>query len=87
MASTATGSPVVGAFRIATVGPGYSISTAWRPLYHPQCGHTMCGTFAWWHWGQTLRLGLRSTQFEARRLRLFAFEVFFFGTAIWGVLG
>ncbi|MDA8148416.1 MAG: hypothetical protein M0Z93_06500 [Actinomycetota bacterium] len=25
---------------------------------------------------------MRSTQFEARRLRLFAFEVFFFGTAM-----
>jgi len=25
---------------------GQLTSTAWRPLYHPQCGHTTCGSFA-----------------------------------------
>jgi hypothetical protein len=47
----------------------------------------MCGTLAWWHCGQTLRLGLRSTQLDARLLRLFALEVFFLGTAMSSILG
>lgn len=34
------------------------------------------------HWGHTERAGTFSTQLDARRLRLFALEVFFFGTAI-----
>jgi hypothetical protein len=34
------------------------------------------------HRGHTERAGVLSTQFDARRLRLFALEVFFFGTAI-----
>ena len=34
------------------------------------------------HRGQTLRAGAWSVQFEARRLRLLDFEVFFFGTAM-----
>jgi hypothetical protein len=34
------------------------------------------------HCGQTERAGAFSTQLDARRLRLFDFEVFFFGTAI-----
>jgi hypothetical protein len=36
------------------------------------------------HWGHTERAGILSTQFDARRLRVFDFEVFFFGTAIEG---
>ncbi len=28
---------------------GQLTSTAWRPLYHPQCGHTTCGSFARLH--------------------------------------
>jgi hypothetical protein len=34
--------------------------------------------------GQRLRAGTSSVQFDARRLRLFALLVFFFGTAIAG---
>ena len=34
------------------------------------------------HCGHTDRAGAFSTQLDARRLRLFAFEVFFLGTAI-----
>lgn len=34
------------------------------------------------HWGHTERAGAFNTQLDARRLRLFALEVFFFGTAI-----
>ena len=55
---------------------------AWRPWYHPQFGHTTWGSFAWRHCGQVLRGGADSFQADARRLRLFAFEVFFLGTAI-----
>ena len=37
--------------------------------------------------GQVLRDGARNVQFEALRLRPFAFEVFFFGTAIfWSLI-
>src|SRR5437588_9735352 len=55
---------------------------AWRPPYHPQFGHTTWGSLAWRHCGHTLRGGADSRQFEARRLRLLALEVFFLGTAI-----
>ena len=34
------------------------------------------------HWGHTERAGVFSTQLDARRLRVFDLEVFFFGTAI-----
>ena len=37
-------------------GPGgcrvQPTSMAWRPLYHPQVGHTTCGSLALWHWGR-----------------------------------
>jgi hypothetical protein len=55
---------------------------AWRPPYHPQFGHTTWGSLVWRHCGQMLRAGANSLQLLARRLRLFAFEVFFLGTAI-----
>jgi hypothetical protein len=42
---------------------------------------------AWRHWGHSLRAGRLNTQFEARRLRLLALEVFFLGTAIDAHLG
>ena len=45
-------------------------------------GHTTCGTFTWWHCGQTLRAGAERVQLLARRLRVFALEVFFLGTAM-----
>jgi hypothetical protein len=51
-------------------------------LYQPQVPQTVCGTLADAHRGQTERPGLRSVQADARRLRLFALEVFFLGTAI-----
>ena len=57
-------------------------STATRPLYHPQFGHTTWGSLALWHWGQMLRAGTVSDQALALRLRLLALEVFFLGTAI-----
>jgi hypothetical protein len=51
-------------------------------LYQPQVPQTVWGTFGDAHRGQTERPGLRKVQAEARRLRLFALEVFFLGTAI-----
>ncbi len=69
--------------RRADATPGhYSTSIAWRPLYQPQLGHTTWGSLAWVHCGHTERAGAFSTQLDARRLRLFALEVFFLGTAI-----
>jgi hypothetical protein len=53
-------------------------------LYQPQVPHTLCGRFAAPHRGHVLRAGAASVQADARRLRLFAFEVFFLGTAIEG---
>jgi hypothetical protein len=55
---------------------------AWRPPYQPQLLHTTWGSLAWAHCGQRLRAGGFRTQLEARRLRDFILEVFFFGTAI-----
>ena len=54
---------------------------ACRPPYQPQLGQTTCGSLARRHWGQVLRDGASSLQALARRLRLLAFDVFFFGTA------
>jgi hypothetical protein len=51
-------------------------------LYQPQFGQTTWGSLADVHWGHTERAGAFNTQLDARRLRLFDFEVFFFGTAI-----
>jgi hypothetical protein len=59
-----------------------STSIAWRPLYQPQFGQITWGRLAWWQFGQRLWGGDETVQAEARRLRLFAFEVFFFGTGI-----
>jgi hypothetical protein len=55
---------------------------AWRPWYQPQFPHTTCGILAAPHRGQTLRDGAFTVQADARRLRLFIFDVFFLGTAI-----
>src|SRR4051794_13538833 len=52
------------------------------PPYQPQLPQTTWGSLAWRHWGHSLRGGAARRQLEARRLRLFAFEVFFLGTAI-----
>jgi|GEM_PF-1924695 len=41
----------------------------------------MCGRLAAPQRGQLLREGAMRRQFEARRIRVFDFEVFFFGTA------
>jgi hypothetical protein len=42
----------------------------------------MCGNFDVAHWGQTLRGGRFSVQFDARRLRVLALLVLRLGTAI-----
>jgi hypothetical protein len=42
----------------------------------------MWGSLATVHCGHTERAGAFNTQLDARRLRLFDLEVFFFGTAI-----
>jgi hypothetical protein len=60
----------------------YSTSIACRPLYQPQLGQTTWGSLAVVHCGHTERAGAFNTQLDARRLRLFDLEVFFFGTAI-----
>jgi hypothetical protein len=54
---------------------------ATRSLYQPQEGHTVCGNLAAEHRGQTLRDGADNFQLPARRLRVFDFDFFFFGTA------
>src|SRR5207249_10033688 len=53
--------------------------------YQPQLGQTVWGSLAWWHCGHSLRAGASTRQAEARRLRLFDFEVFFLGTAMSGL--
>jgi hypothetical protein len=58
---------------------------AWRPPYHPQLGHTTWGSLLCLHCGHTLRAGALRDQLLALRLRLFALEVFFLGTAIVGL--
>jgi hypothetical protein len=55
---------------------------AWRPAYQPQLPQTTWGSFTALHRGHTLRGEALSVQLEARRLRLFDFDVFFFGTAM-----
>jgi hypothetical protein len=55
---------------------------AWRPAYQPQLPHTTWGSLLAPHRGQRLRADGASVQLEARRLRLLALEVFFFGTAM-----
>jgi hypothetical protein len=57
---------------------------AWRPWYQPQVGQTTWGSLAAEHRGQMLRGGAERRQAEARRLRLLALLVFFFGTAMAG---
>src|SRR5687767_7880960 len=60
---------------------GQPTSTATRSLYHPQEGHTVCGSFAALHRGHTLRDGAASFHAPARWLRVFIFDFFFLGTA------
>ena len=55
---------------------------AWRPAYQPQLPHTTWGSLVALQRGQMLRGAGLSVQLEARRLRLFDLEVFFFGTAM-----
>lgn len=52
-----------------------------RSRYHPQVGHTTCGSLAAEHRGQMLRAGASSFHAAARWLRVFIFDFFFFGTA------
>ena len=81
MTSTAMGS-ISGLQPASDDVEGPYTSTAWRPPYQPQLGHTTWGSLAWRHWGQTLRGGSERRQADARRLRLLALEVFFLGTAM-----
>jgi hypothetical protein len=55
---------------------------ATRFLYHPHVGQTVCGCLALPQRGQVARDGAASFQAPARRLRVFDFDFFFFGTAI-----
>lgn len=54
-----------------------------RFLYQPHDGHTVCGVRAPPHREQVLRAGASRRQLLARRLRVFDFDFFFFGTATW----
>src|SRR3954464_12972086 len=58
-------------------------STATRSLYQPHAGHTVCGSLAAAQRGQMLRAGAPSFHAPARWLRVFIFDFFFLGTAIW----
>jgi hypothetical protein len=55
---------------------------ACRPAYQPQLPHTTWGSLLALQRGQRLRAAGARVQLEARRLRLLALEVFFFGTAM-----
>jgi len=55
---------------------------ACRPPYQPQLPQARWGRLVESQRGQTLRGAAATRQAEARRLRVFDFEVFFFGTAI-----
>ena len=55
---------------------------AWRPAYQPQARQTTWGNLAEPQRGQRLREGTSSVQAAARRLRVLALEVFFFGTGM-----
>ena len=57
-------------------------STAVRPLYQPQLGHTTWGSLEVAHWGHTLRAGRARVQLDARRLRVLALLVLRLGTGI-----
>jgi len=73
-----------GTTALSTPRPGVpqSTSMAWRPAYQPQLPHTTWGSLEALQRGHTLRAAGFRVQFEARRLRLLALEVFFFGTAM-----
>lgn len=55
---------------------------AWRPLYQPHEPQTRWGSLVAPQRSQVLRDGAESFQAEARRLRVFDFDFFFFGTAM-----
>ena len=55
---------------------------AWRPWYQPQFPHTMWGRLVAPQRGQMLREGALTRQADARRIRVFDFDIFFFGTGI-----
>jgi len=65
------------------VSPDQATSTTTRFLYQPHDWQTVCGVFALPQRGQVLRAGASSFQLPARRLRVFDFDFFFFGTATW----
>jgi len=55
---------------------------AWRPPYHPQLPQARWGRLVALQRGQALRDVEPTRHAEARRLRLFDFDIFFFGTAM-----
>ncbi len=55
---------------------------AWRPWYQPQLPHTMWGRLVEPQRGQMLRDGALTRHADARRIRVFDFDIFFFGTGI-----
>src|SRR4051794_17286106 len=63
-------------------GPAQPTSTATRSLYQPQLGHTVCGSLAAAHRGQTLRAGACRRMLADLRLCVFDFDFFFLGTAM-----
>ncbi len=54
---------------------------ATRPLYHPHAPHTVWGSLTALQRGQVLREGASRRQLEARRIRVFDFDIFLLGTA------
>lgn len=59
---------------------------AWRPAYQPQLPQARWGRLVALQRGQALRPGVPTRHAEARRLRLFDFDIFFFGTAMANLL-
>ena len=55
---------------------------AWRPWYQPQLPQTMWGRLVAPQRGQMLRDGANTRQADARRIRVFDFDIFFFGTGM-----
>ena len=55
---------------------------ACRPPYQPQLAQARWGRLVDPHRGQALRAAGPIRQADARRLRLFDFDIFFFGTAM-----
>jgi hypothetical protein len=59
---------------------------ACRPAYQPQLPQTWCGRFEAPQRGQRLRADSVTFHAEARRLRVFDFDIFFLGTGMTRIL-